>query len=49
VITGDGGVAYAFALLSNDAGNALEAREALDEVAASLAGCGCATPTSQAG
>jgi D-alanyl-D-alanine carboxypeptidase/D-alanyl-D-alanine-endopeptidase (penicillin-binding protein 4) len=49
VITGDGGVAYAFALLSNNAGNALEAREALDEVAASLAGCGCATPTSQAG
>ena len=49
VITGDGGVAYAFALLSNDAGNALEAREALDEVAASLAGCGCTTPTSQAG
>ncbi|HEX6336256.1 MAG TPA: D-alanyl-D-alanine carboxypeptidase/D-alanyl-D-alanine-endopeptidase [Jiangellaceae bacterium] len=49
VVTGDGGVAYAFALLSNDAGNALEARVALDEVAASLAGCGCATPTSQAG
>lgn len=49
VITGDSGVAYAFALISNDAGNALEARDALDEVAASLAGCGCATPTSDAG
>ena len=49
VITGDGGVAYAFALLSNGMANALEAREALDDVAAVLAGCGCATPTSGAG
>jgi D-alanyl-D-alanine carboxypeptidase/D-alanyl-D-alanine-endopeptidase (penicillin-binding protein 4) len=49
VITGDGGVAYAFALVSNDAGNALQARAALDDVAAALAGCGCEAPTSGSG
>ena len=49
VVVGDGGVAYAFALVSNDAGNALQARAALDEVAAALAGCGCEAPPSEPG
>lgn len=49
VIMGDAGAAYAFALLSNEAGNALEVRAAIDDVAAALAGCGCAAPTSEAG
>lgn len=49
VITGDGGVTYAFAMLANDAMNVLEAREVLDDAAAVLAGCGCSTPTSSAG
>ncbi len=49
VTLGDDGATYAFALLSNGMANALETREALDDVVAVLAGCGCATPTSGAG
>ncbi|WP_199700595.1 D-alanyl-D-alanine carboxypeptidase/D-alanyl-D-alanine endopeptidase [Jiangella rhizosphaerae] len=42
VVVAADGVGYAFAVLADDVGNTLEARAALDDVAAALAGCGCA-------
>lgn len=42
VVVAADGVAYAFAVLADDVGNTTEARAALDDVAAALAGCGCA-------
>ncbi|TDD70532.1 D-alanyl-D-alanine carboxypeptidase/D-alanyl-D-alanine-endopeptidase [Jiangella aurantiaca] len=42
VVVAADGVGYAFAVLADDVGNTLEAREALDDIAAALAGCGCA-------
>jgi serine-type D-Ala-D-Ala carboxypeptidase/endopeptidase (penicillin-binding protein 4) len=44
VVAADDGTVYAFALLADDADNALEARAALDAAAVALAECGCATP-----
>lgn len=49
VVTSDDGLAYAFAVLADDAGDALAARSALDTVAAALARCDCAVPTGAAG
>ncbi|PZF82096.1 D-alanyl-D-alanine carboxypeptidase/D-alanyl-D-alanine-endopeptidase [Jiangella anatolica] len=42
VVVAADGVGYAFSVLADDVGNTLEARAALDDVAAALAGCGCA-------
>ncbi|WP_116949346.1 D-alanyl-D-alanine carboxypeptidase/D-alanyl-D-alanine endopeptidase [Jiangella endophytica] len=42
VVVAADGVPYAFAVLADDVGNTTEARAALDDVAAALAGCGCA-------
>ncbi|SDU20242.1 D-alanyl-D-alanine carboxypeptidase / D-alanyl-D-alanine-endopeptidase (penicillin-binding protein 4) [Jiangella alkaliphila] len=42
VVVAADGVGYAFAVLADDVGNTTEARAALDDVAAALAGCGCA-------
>lgn len=42
VVVAADGVGYAFAVLADDVGNTLSARAALDDVAAALAGCGCA-------
>jgi serine-type D-Ala-D-Ala carboxypeptidase/endopeptidase (penicillin-binding protein 4) len=49
VVTSEDGFAYAFAVIADDADDALAARSALDEVAAALAGCDCAVPTGAAG
>jgi serine-type D-Ala-D-Ala carboxypeptidase/endopeptidase (penicillin-binding protein 4) len=42
VVVAADGSGYAFAVLADDVGNTLSARAALDDVAAALAGCGCA-------
>lgn len=42
VVVAADGVPYAFTVLADDVGNTTQARAALDDVAAALAGCGCA-------
>lgn len=49
VVAADDGTVYAFALLADDADNAIEARAALDAAAAALAECGCATSPTAVG
>ncbi|MGH8774296.1 MAG: D-alanyl-D-alanine carboxypeptidase/D-alanyl-D-alanine endopeptidase [Jiangellaceae bacterium] len=45
VVVARSGTAYAFAVLADDVANAFAARDTLDRVAATLAGCGCGGTT----